>query len=530
MRMTQMRRLTTTATLVALIATATSLVRADEGSICFAPKADPVRAIEDCTRLLETAVNDKRRSVVLVWRANAYIRKKDVDSALADYNEAINANSYNSSAFEGRSLAYTNSGKNDRALSDIDEAIRLERKAAYLLDRARLYYYGTGNPRSAAQDFDMAVQLAPTWARAYRERGIYFSQEKKYDEAIKDYDASLRIDPTDRVALTERGLADVAKKDVKTQEDYIQALIASLQFQKRYPPQAVFNSMAGRVIVSFTLSRNGDLLDKKVITSSNYPILDNAALEMLDRTQPYRSFWDGAPDHMTFTLPVSFRLEEPISPLNEPQRSDGAALAGGPNGDDQVRGGMNQFAGAQAEQERKERVADEERQLAIAKAVAEKAQAEAEEAKALAAVETAKAQAAADAEVEKAKAAAAAEKARADADRATAEAEKAKLAQEEKDKRNSWTAKLGRLFSSTPTSVSKFKQTEVGKRLLECVSADGDLSISEDEPDKSKPTVSVNLRKINHSVTMDFELDPELNQTKLVAPSLMETGLGVCSL
>jgi tetratricopeptide (TPR) repeat protein len=54
------------------------------------------------------------------------MNKKEYDTAIADFTEAIRLDSNNAVAYYNRGNAYRNKGDNDRAISDYDQAIRID--------------------------------------------------------------------------------------------------------------------------------------------------------------------------------------------------------------------------------------------------------------------------------------------------------------------------------------------------------------------------------------------------------------------
>jgi periplasmic protein TonB len=94
--------------------------------------------------------------------------------------------------------------------------------------------------------------------------------------------------------------------------DYERKLTGILAHNKRYPPEAVSRGEHGTVIVSFTLDREGQLIDSQVKQTSGSAILDQAAIELVKRSQPFPplpSDYSGA--RIQLRLPVTFKLPIP---------------------------------------------------------------------------------------------------------------------------------------------------------------------------------------------------------------------------
>jgi TonB family protein len=79
---------------------------------------------------------------------------------------------------------------------------------------------------------------------------------------------------------------------------------------KIYPRIARRKGIEGVVMVSFVILRNGLLKDIRLITSSNYEILDKAALETINNANPFLPFPDSIDKkELWLKLALSFRLD-----------------------------------------------------------------------------------------------------------------------------------------------------------------------------------------------------------------------------
>lgn len=93
------------------------------------------------------------------------------------------------------------------------------------------------------------------------------------------------------------------------EREYKSALRSAIEANKHYPGQARRMRQEGQVEVEFTLRRNGDIRDVRIVSGSGSDILDHAALEAvrsIDGKLPFpeeiaRSEW-------TFTLPLNYAL------------------------------------------------------------------------------------------------------------------------------------------------------------------------------------------------------------------------------
>ena len=99
-----------------------------------------------------------------------------------------------------------------------------------------------------------------------------------------------------------------AESEAKAQ--WLRQISAQLAAHKRYPPGVM--GQAGEAKVKFALDRSGKLTANEVLKSSGIPQFDAAALDMIEKSQPFPA----APpevDDLTFTLPVIFPARRQLS-------------------------------------------------------------------------------------------------------------------------------------------------------------------------------------------------------------------------
>ena len=96
-------------------------------------------------------------------RGRAWSGKGDLDRAIADYSQAIQAQSeINGNAYVNRGSAWGGEGNFDRAFADFDQAIELDPKDAKAYYNRGAAWEKKGSLQAALADFKMHAQLAPS--------------------------------------------------------------------------------------------------------------------------------------------------------------------------------------------------------------------------------------------------------------------------------------------------------------------------------------------------------------------------------
>ncbi|MDL1971394.1 MAG: energy transducer TonB [Candidatus Desulfofervidaceae bacterium] len=99
-----------------------------------------------------------------------------------------------------------------------------------------------------------------------------------------------------------------------SEKDFLKAYLANVRLQierhKEYPLWARRYGIEGKVIVAFSLKRNGQLEGLKIEKSSGYSLLDKAALKTIRSSAPFPAFPSGLNKNMiTLQIPIYFHLE-----------------------------------------------------------------------------------------------------------------------------------------------------------------------------------------------------------------------------
>jgi TonB family protein len=92
-------------------------------------------------------------------------------------------------------------------------------------------------------------------------------------------------------------------------------IVARLEQHKQYPKEAASRREQGITQVFFNIDRQGQLLESRVVRPSGSSDLDEEALALLKRAEPYpRPPDELAGDHIDLTVPIRFNLTQSPTP------------------------------------------------------------------------------------------------------------------------------------------------------------------------------------------------------------------------
>lgn len=132
---------------------------------------------------------------LLLDRASLYMRLKNEDKALADYNAVLLKNADHVEALFFRAYIYVQKRQYRQGREDYEHLIRLEPEheqarlgLALLNDKDR-------RPREAMEQMNLLVQMYPTHANLYVVRAGMEADRKLYEMALADYAHAIELEP-----------------------------------------------------------------------------------------------------------------------------------------------------------------------------------------------------------------------------------------------------------------------------------------------------------------------------------------------
>lgn len=134
-----------------------------------------------------------------------YLQRGDLERAIDCFNQVIEIDPSNATAFFSRGSAKCDLGFYESAFLDFDQAIELAPNHAWAfysrgVAKSNLYRY-----ESALSDFDRAIELDPDHAPFFLKRGDAKYELFLYESALLDYDRTIELAPNNATAFASRG-------------------------------------------------------------------------------------------------------------------------------------------------------------------------------------------------------------------------------------------------------------------------------------------------------------------------------------
>jgi tetratricopeptide (TPR) repeat protein len=128
-------------------------------------------SISGCTAVIRFGREPPHNlSIAFHNRANAHFGKGDLDSAVADYDQAIQQDAGNAGAFANRGQAFAAKGDSARAIADYNEARLAPARASTFSHRADAFRIIGDNDRAIA-DYTAAIERGLNDALIFYNRG-----------------------------------------------------------------------------------------------------------------------------------------------------------------------------------------------------------------------------------------------------------------------------------------------------------------------------------------------------------------------
>ncbi|HED16517.1 MAG TPA: tetratricopeptide repeat protein [Gammaproteobacteria bacterium] len=135
-------------------------------------------------------------AVLYTERGNLYFMMHDFDSAINDFNRAIELDPFQDKAWYGRGMANGRMGYIDEGIADLSVYIERHPDSSVAFTKRGVRYLWKGDSENAHRDLSRAIALDPNNAEAHDDLGVVLAQRKKYKTAINHFTKTVTIDPS----------------------------------------------------------------------------------------------------------------------------------------------------------------------------------------------------------------------------------------------------------------------------------------------------------------------------------------------
>jgi tetratricopeptide (TPR) repeat protein len=154
-------------------------------------------AIKEFTRAIQLNTND---AVAYEGRGCCYFAKSDISKAIEDFNTSIMLNPTNARAYLNRSNAYRAMTDLDKALRDLDACLQLEPTNSLAYKQRASVYGAKGDVKAEIGDWNSALKLTPNDATVLAYRGYAYFKSGHFDKAVGDYYKAIQVNPENAMA------------------------------------------------------------------------------------------------------------------------------------------------------------------------------------------------------------------------------------------------------------------------------------------------------------------------------------------
>jgi|SRR5215831_1624083 len=127
-------------------------------------------------------------------RGLAKYNKRDLEGAMADYNQAIEIDPKCVDAYINRALVWSSKRNNNAAIADCDTAIEIDPQNGRAYAVRGMAQYDKGDLNEAIIDLSKAIEINPKLAIAYASRGAAKLRQGEEGEADEDFQIARKLD------------------------------------------------------------------------------------------------------------------------------------------------------------------------------------------------------------------------------------------------------------------------------------------------------------------------------------------------
>lgn len=124
-------------------------------------------------------------------RGVLYLHNEQYETAIYDFNNALNSAANNPYILYNRAIAYFKLFKFDKAIADLNDAIHAKADFADAYNTRGLVYVEMQKFGDAMSSYNEAIKISPKFADAYFNQGTLYMREKQYPQAIEAFNQAI---------------------------------------------------------------------------------------------------------------------------------------------------------------------------------------------------------------------------------------------------------------------------------------------------------------------------------------------------
>jgi tetratricopeptide (TPR) repeat protein len=147
-------------------------------------------AINCYSQILAMNLSPQANSIAHMNRGNVYLKMKDEDHALADYDAAIRDDPANAGAYVNRGDVLGRRQMPEKAIADYGTALRLNPNQAEAYHNRAVEYLKKGDVDAAIHDLNLAIELKPDLCESYLKRAGAYAKKGDIARQIADLETA----------------------------------------------------------------------------------------------------------------------------------------------------------------------------------------------------------------------------------------------------------------------------------------------------------------------------------------------------
>jgi Tfp pilus assembly protein PilF len=137
-------------------------------------------------------------------RASVFAKTGQLDKAIDDYTVSINTRPTPDAYYE-RGVVFSKQGETDKAIRDFRKAVNMNSRDYEAYTRLGILYGKVGSLKTAIESFDKAIELNPNYPFTYGNRGHAYSLMGDNEKALEDFSKAIELDNRYTRAYVNRG-------------------------------------------------------------------------------------------------------------------------------------------------------------------------------------------------------------------------------------------------------------------------------------------------------------------------------------